>query len=241
MQLEEHVIGVPGRAVEIEHADLETCAAARGVVVAIDVLRAYTTAAYALAAGAGRLVLVSGVDEALALRRELPGALAMGEVDGIMPPGFDLGNSPAAIGDADVHGRTLVFRSTAGTQAAVRAADAAALFGASFVCAGATARAICALEPRRVTLVNTGYQPGCPADDDAACADYLAALLRGEKPDAAPFLLRARRSVAAQKFIDPVQPDFSPDDLELSLQVDRFDFALRVLREDGLLVLRVVR
>ena len=46
-----------------------------GVVVVIDVLRAFTTAAFAFAAGAREIVLVSTVDEALALRERLAGAL----------------------------------------------------------------------------------------------------------------------------------------------------------------------
>ena len=73
-----------------------------GVVVAVDVLRAFTTAAYAFAAGAASIWLVGTVDEALTLGRALPGSLVMGEVHGRRPPGFDLSNSPVDISHADV-------------------------------------------------------------------------------------------------------------------------------------------
>ncbi|HEX5545811.1 MAG TPA: 2-phosphosulfolactate phosphatase, partial [Ktedonobacterales bacterium] len=61
---------------------------ARGVVVVIDVLRAFTVSAYALAGGARELLLVRGVEEALTLRDEAhPDALLAGEVGGRLIPG----------------------------------------------------------------------------------------------------------------------------------------------------------
>jgi 2-phosphosulfolactate phosphatase len=217
----------------LETATLETCTAADDVAVAIDVLRAFSTAAYALAAGAERIWLVSGVEEALALRAQTPGALAMGEVGGIKAAGFDLGNSPHALSGSDLRGRTLIHRSSAGTQGVVRAAKAQALFGASFVCAAATARAVLALEPRRVTLVVTGRRADNSGDEDLACAEYLAGLLRGETPDPALYLQRVYQSQNAALFTDPDNPDFPPEDMALCAQLDRFDFALPVRRVDG--------
>ncbi|TLN15658.1 2-phosphosulfolactate phosphatase, partial [bacterium] len=201
----------------------------------IDVLRAFSTAAYALAAGAERIWLVSSVEEALALRGQTPGALAMGEVGGFKAAGFDLGNSPFALGRHDLRGRTLIHRSSAGTQGVVRADRARALFGASFVCAAATARAVLALNPRRVTLVVTGQRPDNTGDEDRACAEYLGTLLRSENPNPAPYLRRVRESQNAALFTDPANPDFPADDLELCTQLDRFAFALPVRRADGLL------
>lgn len=222
---------------KIETVSLDGCAAADDVVVVIDVLRAFSTAAFALAGGAERLLLVSGVEEALELRTRISNSLAMGEVGGIRAPGFDLGNSPSEVIACDLRGRTLIHRSSAGTQGIVRAVHARALFGASFVCAAATARAVLALAPRRVTLVASGLMPDNTAEEDVACADYLSALLRGEKPDAAEYLQRAANSQNAAKFRAPDQSDFPPADLELCLQVDRFDFAMPVTRVNGLLEL----
>lgn len=219
----------------IDIVDLDGCSVADDVAVAIDVLRAFSTAAYALAAGAERIWLVSGVEEALALRAQTSGALAMGEVGGIRAAGFDLGNSPFGLSRHDLRGRTLIHRSSAGTQGVVRAVKARTLFGASFVCAAATARAVLALNPRRVTLVVTGVRADNGGDEDLACAEYLAGLLRGEAPDAAPYLRRVRESQNAGLFTDPANPDFPAEDLVLCTQLDRFDFALPVRRVDGLL------
>jgi 2-phosphosulfolactate phosphatase len=227
---------------KIDYATLETCASASGVVVAIDVMRAYTTAAYALATGVREIILTSTVEEALAHRQRIAGGLVMGEVNGLPGPGFDLGNSPSALVGLDLSERTLIHRTSAGTQGAVRAVNAVALFGASFVVAAATVRAIRALQPERVTLVATGVRPGDSADEDYACADYLRALLTAPDGDAsidpAPYLERVRRAETSEKFLDPKHPEFPRADLELCAQVDQFPFALRIERREGLLLLR---
>jgi 2-phosphosulfolactate phosphatase len=57
---------------EIQRATLDTCAQATGTVVVIDVLRAFTTAAYAFAAGAADITLVGATEEAFALRERNP-------------------------------------------------------------------------------------------------------------------------------------------------------------------------
>ena len=59
-----------------------------GVVVVIDVIRAFTTAAYALAGGASAIWLVAGVREAIELGKSIPGSLVMGEDHGRRPEGF---------------------------------------------------------------------------------------------------------------------------------------------------------
>ena len=74
----------------------------RGVVVVVDVLRAFTTAAYAFASGASAIWLVGTVEEALDLSREIPDALTMGEEHGRRPDGFDFSNSPVGVANADL-------------------------------------------------------------------------------------------------------------------------------------------
>ena len=92
-----------------------------GPVVVVDVIRAFTTAAYAFGAGAEAIYLVAGVDEALQFAAARPGVLAMGENHGRRPEGFDFPNSPAMVSRADLRGRTLVQRTSAGTQGVVGA------------------------------------------------------------------------------------------------------------------------
>lgn len=225
---------------KIRQVTLETCDQETGLVVVIDVLRAFTTAAFALANRAKEIVLVGGVDEAFALRAMWPEALIMGEVDGRQVSGFDFGNSPAALIGVDLDGRRLIQRTSAGTQGVVRSVNAAAIFTASFVCAQATVKAIQAMQPEQVTFVNTDNRPGGYGDEDKACSDYLSALLRGEQPDPAIYLDRVRNSVNGRLFADTAVTHLLAADLDCATDLDRFGFAMRVNRQGGRHILTAV-
>lgn len=222
---------------DIDFATLETCHAVAGTVVVIDVLRAFTTAAFAFLAGARDILLVSTVAEALALQARFPGALTMGEVDALPIPEFDHSNSPTEIARLDLRGRRLIQRTSAGTQGVVRSVRAETILCAAFTGAGATARWLARQNPEVVTFVITGIYPDRNGDEDRACADYIAALLRGERPDPAPYLQRVRDSDTGRWFSDPARPAFPEEDLERALALDRLDRALLVARRGDLLAL----
>ena len=83
---------------EILRADLGSCSGLTGAVVVIDVLRSFSTAAYAFAGGARAIYPVDSVAGARALRARIPGALTMGAAGGgAAIPDFDFSNSPAAL------------------------------------------------------------------------------------------------------------------------------------------------
>src|SRR6202012_4921208 len=127
---------------------LEGAARATGTVAVIDVFRAFTTAAVAFANGADKIVLVGSVDEALALRAAGIGQVCMGEVRGRAPDEFDFGNLPFEISEVDFTGKTIIQRTSAGTQGVVTAANQAdRLYAASLVTADATVRAMLAGAP----------------------------------------------------------------------------------------------
>ena len=102
-----------------------------GAAVVIDVLRAFTTAAWLLDGGASELILAATDEDALALKDVRPGALAV--KDGAPASGFDLVNSPRVVSTADVRGRPVVQRTTWGTVGAHAARHAQLLLCASFV------------------------------------------------------------------------------------------------------------
>ena len=113
-----------------------------GTVAIIDVFRAFTTAVVALANGASKIPMVRSIWEALALRDAGIGQISMGEVRGRAPPDFFLGNSPFEISGVDFGGKTIIQRTSAGTQGIVEAATKAErLYAASLVTAEATLRA----------------------------------------------------------------------------------------------------
>jgi 2-phosphosulfolactate phosphatase len=217
---------------------LEGARRAQGTVVIVDVFRAFTTAAVALARGASRIVIVPEPDEALRLREQGVGDVCVGEVNGLRPEGFDFGNSPHEMTRAALAGKVVIQSTRAGTVGVAAVTKAEAIYAGSFVVASATADAIRRDSPRDVTIVAMGWNATVRTDEDEQCALYLRNLLEGRRPDpqAVRKLVLAGGEVA--KFHDPGRPHFHPQDCELALEIDRYDFAIRIGREGDHLVAR---
>lgn len=210
------------------HIDLVPLAdAAPGeAVVVVDVLRAFTVVPWLYARGVQRVLAVAEHDAALELREQhLPRALLAGEHGGRPYPDFDLGNSPSEVAGLDLDGRTVVHRTSAGTQGLARTAGSPTVLAASFATAGATASYLEALGPASVTFVITGASLGRDGDEDLACAELIAARLRGEDPDPAPYLARVARSDAGRAFAPDGPAWAPPEDLALACELDRFPTA----------------
>jgi 2-phosphosulfolactate phosphatase len=147
---------------------------ASACAVAVDVLRATTTLAFARANGVASIEPFASTAEALAARAARPGTLACGERDGRIVLGFDLGNSPAEYTRERVAGKTLAFASTNGSRALLAGSRCQRRLLASFANASATLDAL-AREPE-IVIVCAG-KLGSFAIEDGACAGTLAASL----------------------------------------------------------------
>lgn len=215
---------------------------APSVAVVVDVMRAFTVAAWAFGQGAEKIVLAESLDEALALKASHPEWVAL--KDGPHAPGFDLVNSPGMLRSADLGGRTVVQKTTAGTVGALAVKEASLVLCAGFVVAEATARLLRARASDSVTFVVTGE--GGQADEDLACAQYIARRATEAGPgaaqaagtDAAGYLRRAAGSRAAAELTQGIRQGVHPDDVALCVELDRFPFAMVATSEDALMVLR---
>ncbi len=228
----------------IDYATLETCATATESVVVIDVWRSFTTAAYAFAAGAQEILVVASADDAFTLHSRFPKAILMGlgELGGKPAAGFDYGNSPAELSECDLQGRRMIQCTPNGTPGLVRSVRAKTLMAGSFVCAGASVDYLQRQASERVTFVCT--EEGIA---DRACADYMAALLRDEKPEADGLLENIREDwrekahiLLERGVLTEAQKDKLEADLNCCLALDRFDFAMVVQRNKGLFVMEAV-
>jgi 2-phosphosulfolactate phosphatase len=217
---------------------LEGARRARGIVVIVDVLRAYTTAAVALSRGASKIVLVAEVEEALALRSYGVGELCMGEVGGMRPEGFDFGNSPSQLSRADVQGKTIIQSTRAGTVGMNAAEEADQLYGGSFAVASATVEAISRHAPPLVTIVAMGSEGRIRTDEDEQCVLYLRNLLLGVTPDHDSVRSLMLAGSEARKYGNPATPHFPVEDRDMAATIDSHNFAIRVTKEQGLLVAR---
>ncbi len=219
---------------EILRADLDSCSGLTGTVVVIDVLRSFSTAAYAFAGGARTIYPVDSVAGARALQIRIPGALTMGAAGGgAAIPDFDFSNSPAALAGRDLRGRDIIHCTAGGVRGLASCRGAAPLLAASLVCARATVHYLRRSAPAAVTLVVTGDWADRDGDEDQACADYIAALLRDEPVDPAAYVRRVRSSDFGRRFNDPDSPDLPAADLDYCAVADRFEFAMQVRWIEG--------
>jgi len=208
-------------------------------VVVIDVLRSFTTAAVALANGARAIYPVDGVAGAMALLGKVPNPVSVGAIGGGDPvPGFDFGNSPSLLMQADLAGKTVVMSTAAGVRGLQSFRQARQLYAASLVCARATAEAIRATGAEEVCFVITGEWVDRDGDEDIACADYIESLLCGNPARPDQFARRVRESDFGQRFAAGTWPNLPRADLEIAAHADLFGFALPVRREGELLVIR---
>ena len=152
------------------------------VAIVVDVLRATSTMAQALAGGYRRVLCCAEIEEARSLRAELPNALVGGERKAVRIEGFDVGASPREFLEA--RAETLILTTTNGTRTILAAAEACeeVLLG-SLLNLAAVVRAV--LERGRdVVVVCAGFQAAF-AIDDAYCAGRIVQLVDAERTDAA--------------------------------------------------------
>src|SRR5512137_1851925 len=97
---------------------------ARGTAVIIDVFRAATTACWIFSRGAGKIVIANNFRDAFELKKDDPGLVLIGEKHGLPVKGFDYGNSPSALANADLSGKTVVMKTSSGTSGILRAKKA---------------------------------------------------------------------------------------------------------------------
>lgn len=164
--------------VHVVFTPAEAAPAAVGIVV--DVLRATSTIAQALASGYERVLCCSEIEDARALRAELPDSLLGGERKAVRVEGFEVGASPREFLEA--RARTLILSTTNGTRAILETARRCdrVLLG-SLLNLSAVAAAV---EADDVVVVCAGFQGGF-ALDDAYCAGRIVQLLEVERTDAA--------------------------------------------------------
>jgi 2-phosphosulfolactate phosphatase len=164
--------------VHVAFTPAETASATVGVVV--DVLRATSTIAQALASGFRRVLCCAEIEEARALRDELPDSLVGGERNAVRIEGFDVGASPREF--LDPLAETLILSTTNGTRAILETAQRCEeVFLGSLLNLRAVAGAV---RERDAVIVCAGFQ-GAFALDDAYCAGRIVQLLEAKRSDAA--------------------------------------------------------
>jgi 2-phosphosulfolactate phosphatase len=213
---------------------------ARGLVVIIDVFRAFSCAPLFFHFGVKKVILEADPAQAIRLKGQNPEFILVGEANEVPIEGADLGNSPSEVvlkGQAYFKDKVVVHRTTSGVTGAKAALEKAdeVLLG-SFPMAMAIAKYIKRAKPDLVTLVAMGDRATKKAPEDEACADYLEHLLVGKTYDPVNTLKEVLFQPTAQKFILGKKDYLPREDPIFCLQRDLFDFVLGVKKEKDLMV-----
>ena len=222
--------------IEIFHL-IEGAKQADGLVVVIDVFRAFSMECWLYALGAREIRPVGSIEETFAWKQKDAGCVLVGERHGRKIDGCDLGNSPSSINPDLICGRRVIHTTSAGTQGVTNAVHADEIITGSFVNAGAIADYILKKSPDKVSLVCMGKEGLALAEEDELCAVYLKALLTGEEIPDIDDRLKALRTGGGRHFFDPSLREVFPEkDFWMCIDRDRFDFVLQVRRDrDGLI------
>ena len=206
-------------------------------VVVVDVLRAFTTAAWVFERGAELLAMAATDEDALAVKAQLgPRALAIKDYP--QTDGFDLGNSPGFIRQMDLRGRPVVQRTNNGTVGVHAARNAPLVLTGALVNASATANALREVGAEEVLYVITGREG--TAEEDIAGAELIHALATGGAvpSDVAERVRGSRTAQRLRRRLAHGYTGYHEDDIDLACSTDVFDFTLVAQEHDDLVLLR---
>lgn len=145
-----------------------------GIAVILDILRASTTIVHALANGAKCVIPTLTVDDAVTIAATYPNRAEFilgGEREGVLIDGFDHDNNPFAYNREVVQDKTVIFTTTNGTKALLRAAEADRVLIGSFVNLQAVVDVL-AVDKRPIHLVCAGTK-GKITTEDCLCAGAI--------------------------------------------------------------------
>ena len=144
-------------------------------IVAIDIIRATTTAVTCVALGRNCFPVPS-LDAAVPLAAKLTNPLLVGELGGSMPYGFDLNNSPASLSSrTDIH-RPMILLSTSGTRLICGAEESQAMYVACLRNYSAQVAYLAAHHPA-VAIIGAGSRAEFREEDQLCCAWIAEGLL----------------------------------------------------------------
>ncbi len=153
--------------------------------IAVDVLRATSTIATALAANAEAVQVFSSIEQLMQVSEQwLPDKrLRAGERGGAKVPGCDLGNSPLDCTPDLVEGKRLFISTTNGTRCLERIQAAETVLTAALINRSAVVNYLLRYRPATVWVVGSGWE-GNFSLEDTVCAGaivhQLAARLAGD-------------------------------------------------------------
>jgi 2-phosphosulfolactate phosphatase len=194
------------------------------VIVAIDIIRATTTAITAVSLG-WDVYPAENVAQAAEIAERLPQPLLVGEVGGDMPLGFDITNSPAQVARRQDRHRPMILVSSSGTRLIMKAQEQHTVYLACFRNLTAVARRLSGSH-EKIAIIGAGSRGQFRREDQMGCAWLADRLIQqGYRPgNGATEEVVARWRGAS---LEEVRCGKSADYLVRSGQIEDLDFVLR--------------
>lgn len=151
-------------------------------IVAVDPIRATTTAVTAVVSGR-RCFPVPSIEVALPIAARLDNPLLVGELGGNMPYGFDMNNSPAELSRRNEVYRPMILLSSTGTKLMYDARDCDAAYIACFRNKTSVVNHLIGRH-RHVAVIGSGTRGEFREEDQMCCALVAAGLMNdGYRPE----------------------------------------------------------
>jgi len=220
---------------------IEGARQARGLTVIIDVFRAFSLECYLYGMGASEIRPIGTIEEAWKWKERDPECLLIGERHGIMVEGFDFGNSPSTVDPERIRGSRIIHTTSSGTQGVVNATGADEIISGSLVNALAISEYIKQVDPEHVSLVCMGTCGIDRAREDEVCAAYIRSLLLEEDTSGYDEIIQSLKEDGGQHFFTIDRQHIFPEkDFWLCIDKNKFDFVLRIEKDELGFVSRVI-
>ncbi|KKP36640.1 MAG: 2-phosphosulfolactate phosphatase [Candidatus Roizmanbacteria bacterium GW2011_GWC2_35_12] len=211
--------------------NLETIDEAKGLVIVIDVLRAFSTTCYLFHNKCKTIIPVETIEQAIKLKENNPDYILLGERHGKPIPNFDHSNSPTEIKKINFSNKTVVMTTTAGTKGIVRSVNAEEIITGSFVNSGATINYIQQKKPDIVSFVCT--DSSFYDNEDYMYAKYIQKYLEGKSLNFKDIKKHLEKHKCTDGFLKKPLTEFSRNDFNLCMKNDKFDFIIKVSKHEG--------
>ena len=204
---------------------------AEGLTVIVDVFRAYTTAAYLFDMKADKIFIVSKIETAKKLKKELDSPILVGERKGIKLADFDYNNSPYFISQHNFSGKEIVLSTSAGTKGIIEAAEADEIITGSFVNIAAAAKYIKNKKAEIISIVAMGNNGITEAAEDNLYVQELNKLLKNKEILSQNEIKNRLRTPAGDRFfVEATQTEMPKEDFEYCLKINKFDFVIKAVK-----------
>lgn len=209
---------------------------AKGLVVVIDVLRAFSTCCYLFASGAKEIRTVAKPEEAFALKKRDNDYILVGEKNGIRIQGFDYGNSPYEVKDKKFFKKTIIMKTSLGTSTLYALKNIQNVITGSFVNAGAIVNFIKKTNPDFTTFLCTDDK--YLDNEDFLCALYIKDCIEGKKVNFKKINNFLMKHPSGLKYLVEPLAKYAKKDFHLCMDLNRFDFIIKIQKKNNEMILK---